>query len=369
MTLPGIAISGWEAISTLGIGAAALDAPSPSPKAGEHPLHALNDQFPQDIAYRPAYFDVASLLGGKGIRTMDRTTALAVCTAKLLHQDQPIADEARAERVGFVVGTSTGSIRSTSDFTRDSLVQDRPFLVNPAHFPNTVMNCAAGQCGIWFKARSVNATISGGRLSGLLSIKYAAQMLRRKYADKLFTGSVEELCPQTAWAHLKLVQRGRRRPVPLGEGCAMFALERTDDVTSRGDRPNAEILALQYGRYFDPLAPGSGDPVDCIVQCIEDALRQCGFQPYQIAACALCGAADAGSSAMEREAVERALGRDVVMHGDDLLHQFGDTYSASFSLGLGRLLSSLARNPIGARAGMALIAGEDGHVGCLIVQA
>jgi 3-oxoacyl-[acyl-carrier-protein] synthase II len=203
MTPPGslgIAVVGWQAISPLGIGAQSFDEGAMQPDPVElHPLHASADEFPQEIAYRPAYFETASLLGAKGIRTMDRTTALAVCTAKLLHGERPIADDAESQRLGFVLGTSTGSIRSTSDFTRESLVQERPFLVNPALFPNTVMNCAAGQCGIWFKARAVNATISGGRLSGLLAIKYAAQALRRGYADRLFTGAVEELCPQTAW--------------------------------------------------------------------------------------------------------------------------------------------------------------------------
>lgn len=372
MTTPGslgIAVVGWQAISPLGIGAQAFDegAMPPGP-VEQHPLHASAAEFPQDISYRPSYFETASLIGAKGIRTMDRTTALAVCTAKLLHGARPIAEGAESERLGFVLGTSTGSIRSTSDFTRESLVQERPFLVNPALFPNTVMNCAAGQCGIWFKARAVNATISGGRLSGLLAIKYASQTLRRGYADRLFTGAVEEMCPQTAWAHRQLMKHGRRHNVPLGEGCAMFELERTADVIARGEKPVAEILALQYGRYFDPLEPATQDPVQAVVECIGEALHQCGVAAADVAICALCSGADAGSSELERQAAARVLPSGVELHGAEMVERVGDTYSATFSLALGRLLARLkgASKP---SVGVALAVGEDGHVGCLIVRA
>lgn len=363
----GIAVVGWEAISPLGIGAAAFER-AHSPTQTQHPLHTLQDEFPQDIAYRPAYFEVSELLGTKGIRTMDRTTALAVSTAKLLHRDRPERDEAQSERTGFVIGTSTGSIRSTSDFTRESLIQERPFLVNPALFPNTVMNCAAGQCGIWFKGRAINATISGGRLSGLLSIKYASLMLRRRYADLLFTGAVEELCPQSAWAHRLMVSHGRRQAVPLGEGCAMFALERVADLQARGQEPLAEIMALQYGRYWDALDPHGGDPVAGTVQCIQEALAQCGLSPRDIEVCSLGGSADVASGPIERKAIEDVFGRDIAVHGQDLVEALGDTYSASFSLGLGQLLVSLRGTGSRHRIGLALTTGDDGHVGCLVVS-
>lgn len=368
----GIAVAGWEAISSLGIGAKAFNqADTPlSEEADGHPIHDADAAFPRDVDYRPAHFKVAALLGGKGIRTMDRTTALAVCTAKLLHERRPPSgDESASERVGFVIGTSTGSIRSTSDFTRDSLVQDRPFLVNPALFPNTVMNCAAGQCGIWFKARCINATISGGRLSGLLAIKYAAQMLRRHYADTLFTGSVEELCPQTAWAHRMLIEKGRRHAVPLGEGCAMFTLERAADMQARGETPLAEIVALQYGRYFDPQDGGEADQVEGISACLAEAIAQCGVAAGDVAVCSLCGAADVGSREAELRAVTQVFGSNVRVHCDDLTESMGDTYSATFSLALGRLLVSLRDGADRPRIGIALVSGDDGHVGCLVVRA
>jgi 3-oxoacyl-[acyl-carrier-protein] synthase II len=365
----GIAVTGWEAISPLGIGAGALSMPQLSAAVAAPPMHVDREHFPGDIHYRTADFDVAGILGAKGIRTMDRTTALAVSTSKLLHDKIAYQQFIPSERVGFVVGTSTGSIRSTSDFTRDSLVQERPFLVNPALFPNTVMNCAAGQCGIWFKARSVNATISGGRLSGLLAFKYALQMLRRRYADLLFTGSVEELCPQTAWAYRQLIQHERRRPVPLGEGCGMFALSRSADVVVGAGPAVAEILALQYGRYFQDLRTDPASAPNGVRQCLAEALDQAGIGPEQIERVILCGAADIGNDELERQAVTRMFGSDMPVHGGELLEQFGDTYSATFALNLGWLLGRLGQSKKqGPRYGLLLTTSKDGHVGCLVVR-
>lgn len=359
-----IAVLGWQAISHRGLGARAMASPEPGQPSLPQLQHGEPADFPQDVAYRPAHFEVADFLGSKGIRTMDRSTALAVCTAKLLHDSHAINDGLSAEQVGFVVGTTTGSIRSTSDFTRDSLVQERPFLVNPALFPNTVMNCAAGQCAIRFKARSVNATISGGRLSGLLAIKYASQMLRRGYADRLFTGSVEELCPQSAWAHRALVQQGRRHAVPLGEGGAMFSLERVDTARARGAAVAAHVLALQHGRWFDADNPGAGDALPAVLAGIQETLKEAGLRPEDIDAAVLCGAADAASSALEQDAVAKLLRADALIFGLPWVQELGDTYSASVSLGLSQLLVSLQAG----QSGMVLIVGADGHAGCLLVQ-
>lgn len=351
-----VTITGWQAISALGVGAQALREASRTGVDAMPPDH----DYPGDVAYRAANFELASLIGGKGVRNIDRTTALALATTRLLHGDDLPYSGVQSERTGFVIGTSTGSIRSTSDFTRDSLVQERPFLVNPAHFPNTVMNCAAGQCAIRFKARAVNATIAGGRLSGLLALQYASQMLRRGYADRLITGAVEEMCAQTAWAHRALIVQGKRSAVPLGEGCAMFSLV-------SGHSGGAAIVALRYGRYSDPER---GNTVKGTLDCIGEALDQAGMTSAELTDCCLCGSAEPHTAKAERIALDLLSESGLAVHDMILVEQFGDTYSATFALALCHLLSRLedrARDHA-APAGMVLATTDDGHVGCLIVR-
>ncbi|WP_345812295.1 beta-ketoacyl synthase N-terminal-like domain-containing protein [Paraburkholderia sp. PREW-6R] len=366
---PGIQIASWEALSPVGMGSRTFHTAAQAPMApATLPADLAQADFPTDVRYRPTHFDAAAILGTKGIRTMDRTTALTLATSTLLYERMGRAEGVPLDRTGFVVGTSTGSIRSTSDFTRESLVQPRPFLVNPAHFPNTVMNCAAGQCGIRFNARSVNATISGGRLSGLLAFRYASQMLRRGYVDLLITGSVEELCPQSAWAHRQLIAHDCRHDVPLGEGCSMFALARPDVARTLARGPVSDILALQYGRYFDPLGerPAAADGLQA---CIADALAQAGLEAGQIDRCVLCGGPDVDNGDLEMQAITRVFGHQVAIDGANLVEQFGDTYSATSSLALGWLLGQLeAGAGRTQKYGLVIASSEDGHAGCLIVR-
>lgn len=94
-------------------------------------------------------FDVRARLGRRGTSFYDRATALAVVACGDALDDSGLTvDDTTRTRIGVVLGTTVGSLKSTSDYTRETLVQDKPYLVNPVLFPNTVMNCAAGQAAI-----------------------------------------------------------------------------------------------------------------------------------------------------------------------------------------------------------------------------
>lgn len=239
-------------------------------------------------------------------------------------------------------------------------------MVSVAQFPNSMMNYAAGQCGIRFNARGVNATVSGGRLSGLLAFRYASQMLRRGYVDLLLAGSVEELCPQAAWVHRQLVHHGRRRLVPLGEGCAMFALARIgEDKTLAPAVPVADVVALQYGRYFNGPLATDDEALTGINACVDQALAQAGISADSVNICVLCGVADAAIGELEQRVAVRAFGHSTRIEGGGFVERFGDTYSATSSLALAWVLAQAGE---AQSYGVVLATSHDGHVGCLIVQ-
>ncbi|MDC8758945.1 beta-ketoacyl synthase N-terminal-like domain-containing protein [Janthinobacterium fluminis] len=358
-----IAITAWETISPLGAGAQAFAGAAAG--AANLPEDFVAAQYPSELEYKFAPYEGKQFLG-KGTRTMDRTTALAVGTAKLLFEACPFGEEQR-DRSGFILGTSTGSIRSTSDFMRDSLVGERPFLVNPALFPNTVMNCAAGQCAIWFKARGVNATIAAGRLSGFMSLQYASMMLRRGYADMLYTGAVEELCPQTAWAHQILGAAGERLALPQGEGCAMFALERASDVAERGGRAATTLYALHCQRYFDATKEITQAAVDGVVAAIREVLARFKFGADDIGFISIGATSDKAAYDIERAAVEAYFGRSR-LSVIDVVDRVGETYSAAFSFKLAGLLGHAGYQGEGnSPFGIVLSATHDGYVGVALV--
>ncbi|HKP94809.1 MAG TPA: beta-ketoacyl synthase N-terminal-like domain-containing protein [Fibrobacteria bacterium] len=365
-----LAITGWGVTSSLGIGVEAFGRGLSGNLPGLRDVSGFAGAHPMPQACVIPDFDINTILGSKGTRTMDRTTGMAVATAGMVLKHRPLEGEAEQTRAGFVLGTTTGSIKSISDFTRETWVQDRPYLVNPALFPNTVMNCSAGQCAIWYKMKGVNATISGGLFSGLLAIQYASLIIRRGYADILVTGSVEEYCEQSAWAYYHTVPAGLRSRHPLGEGCAMFSLERAGAQLPPGRTRFAEILGCRVGLHFDPTEKDFRKNAKDASECIGAVLADAGVDPSEIFAVCRCQGESRSLNRLEDAAVALALEGRAPAHDFSVTELTGNTYSASGSMQLAALLALHARKREGrGRPSLVTAVGHDGTVGCLLIKA
>lgn len=214
-------------------------------------------------------FDVRAELGRKGTRTFDRATALAVATIGRLRPSVFGADdEPPGTGTGLLMGTSIGSVQSTMDFTRDALTGDRPFLVDPARFPNTVMNFAAGQCAIWHGLRGPNATLTAGHSTGIHAVRYASRWLRLGHARRVIVAATEEMSPQRAW----LEGQGRSDgQVPLGEACAALVLQSRADAHASGLPVLAEVVSVATA-----MAPTPADLDEAMLRCVRDAIALTG---------------------------------------------------------------------------------------------
>ncbi|MEU1969557.1 beta-ketoacyl synthase N-terminal-like domain-containing protein [Micromonospora sediminicola] len=278
-------ITGWSAITSAGIGALPLIdrlrraqpfTPSVHPGTASRSHSIDGDPLPEPTAHALDDFDVRAELGRKGTSSFDRATALAVvcCRETLRDAGLNITDDHR-ERIGVALGTTIGSYKSTSDYSRETLIQEKPYLVNPMLFPNTVMNCAAGQVAIRFGLRGVNATIAGGALAFLNTLRYADNALTRRYADVMLTGAVEEYTPHRAWSsHLT----GVTHTVPCGEAAAVFTLSRPDTPVPTNGPPRARVLAVRtaYG-------PGGGSRAEhALRSCVAQAVEQAGVHAKEI---------------------------------------------------------------------------------------
>jgi 3-oxoacyl-[acyl-carrier-protein] synthase II len=281
--MTGVAVASWSTITSAGVGADALvsrlAAPVPAdavPVGSGAAVSGLYEEpLPSPRAHALADFDVRAHLGRRGTSSYDRATALAVvCCQDALAGAGLAPDGAASGRVGVALGTSLGSFKSTSDYTRETLVQEKPYLVNPMLFPNTVMNCAAGQVAIRLGLRGVNATIAGGALAFLNAVRYAANVIDRGYADVMLTGAVEEYTPHRAWAaHLG------GAAVPAGEAAGVFVLTGTR-AAQRTSPGQASILAVATG-----YGPGGGDSADrALAGCVDRVLARSGVAPADVAA-------------------------------------------------------------------------------------
>ena len=274
-----VTVSGWSAITSVGVGAAALArqlAAAVPASQGVPVSHLYEEPLPSPHAHALADFDVRAHLGRRGTSSYDRATALAVVCCRDALADAGLSlDGATRGRVGVSLGTSLGSFKSTSDYSRDTLVQDKPYLVNPMLFPNTVMNCAAGQVAIRLGLRGINATIAGGPLAFLNALRYAANVIDCGYADVMLTGAVEEYTPHRAWAaHLG------GACVPAGEAAGVFVLTGKQPPRWAAAQGSARILAVATG-----YGPGGGENQDrALAGCVDRVVRQAGVAPAAVTA-------------------------------------------------------------------------------------
>lgn len=303
-----IAVTGWTAVTPLGIGAGPFtDALASDRDAFGDPSGMFDLELPASRAAVMPGFHARDHLGRKGTTFLDRGSALGLVGAHLALEDSSLdPDTVGRERVGIVLGTTTGGVNAIIDYCRDTLEQDPPYMVKPLLFPNTVMNSASGQAGIRLKLRGPNSTVSGGPLSGLQSLRYSLNLLRNGYADGVVTGAFDEFTPQTAW--IDDVVRGRDRALaPLGEGSAAFVLERAGDVRAAGRAMDAEILAVESLSGPSAVQDPSGAAAR-LAAAVGRALARSGVAPEQVRTVSSGEGGDTLLDAVEGEGIAAALG-------------------------------------------------------------
>lgn len=370
----GPVISAWTAVSPLGPHGADFTAGLRPGRTAGQPLDPEEWSAPFREACLVPDFRIRQILGRKGTRSMDRATGLAVIALRgLLDGDDGGGGgdrgEERAgarlpgvgEHTGLALGTSTGSAQSIMDFTRDSLVGEKPFFVDPARFPNTVMNCAAGQSAIWHGLRGPNTTIAGGRATGLLTLQYALRLQRAGRAESVLCGAVEEFSSARAWLEWHARDDGDRAAV-LGEGAAVWLLEPDASAREHGRGGLAEVAGLEFGCAPDPAAART-----VLGDAIHRLLDRTGVAPGEIRAVADSRAPGAEGEA-ERAALADALGghQPPTITAADTI---GDTCAASAAFQIAAVLALAERGEI-APGGHALVttADRDGVVGAALLR-
>ena len=360
-----LGISGWSAVSSAGTTADEFTAAVLAGPAGPVDVAGLFDEaLPRDEAYALVDFAVKDYLGRKGTSFFDRCTGLALVACGQALADSDLAvDDGNRGRVGIVLGTTLGSLKSTADYSRETLVNEKPYLVNPLLFPNTVMNCAAGQAAIWFKLKGVNATVAGAQLAGINALRYARNQIRRGYADALLVGSVEEVSPHTAWV-AQHAYAGEEHRVPVGEGAAVFVVEEAAAMRAAGRSPQGEVLAVEVGQYGPP--GGDPDPAAGLARYISSALATAGVDAGEVWAVATGESGVRALDLVEQQAVGEVVGGARCIRVKETV---GEGQAAAASLQLAALLAHYRTDPaLDGRVSLVTACSPDGAVGVAVVR-
>lgn len=294
-------------------------------------------------------FTPAEYLGSKGLRNLDRTTLLALVAAKMALDDAGLtAGSADLSGIGVVLGSTMGSVHSISEFDKEGL-REGPRYVNPAQFPNTVINSPASQVAIRFGLRGLNATISTGFTAGLDALGYALDMLRLGRASALLVGGVEELCLQTflGFYKLGLLATSNNGTAPrlgnggtlLGEGAAFFMLETLDAAQARRATIYARVLG--HASQFHPDSMYKVDPeAKSAVSALTQMLDGTGVKATEVQHLFTGANGTKICDQMEQTAINRVFGNAAPPH-TAVKALIGESFSAGGALQIAGALGML----------------------------
>ena len=318
-----IAITAWSAVSPFGIGQKSFADGVATGRPAVSVLDRARWDGPDERACLVPGFEVGEVLGRKGTRAMNRVSGLAVTTVGRLVES---ADPGRAwgEDTGIVLGTS-GSSESTMGLIRASLTGQRPYDLEPSRVPYGVMNCAAGQCAIWYGLKGPNTTLAAGRPTSLTALSYARRLLLAGRAKRVLCGAAEEYSVARAW--IDFHSRGGSGAI-LGEGCAMFVVELASRATAA---PVATVLAV------DSRSCADGDWRATTARCVQRVLTATGTDPAEVRAVCRSDSGDIPGQA-ERAALAGIFGPRVPVW--DVAAFLGETHAASAAFQIARALSA-----------------------------
>jgi 3-oxoacyl-[acyl-carrier-protein] synthase II len=216
------------------------------------------------------------------IRRLDRASQFAIAASKLALADAEFSvTRENSSRVGVVLGSGFCGLSSSEEFHRGQVLKG--FLdLNPMLFPNTVPNAPSSYVSIELGIQGVNSTLVQSFCTAEAAIIFACDQLRKRRADLILTGGVDELSEFLfrgfSELHLLATDPGHgekscpydkmRNGLILGEGAGLLVLEREEQARSRGGRIYGYIL----GYSLVGKSP-KGDPSGDLRRSIEMALN------------------------------------------------------------------------------------------------
>jgi len=354
-----VVVTGIGVITSTGIGKEVFWLGLKEGRSGLKPVSLFNTTTCRSkLAGEISDFDPAPILGPKGLRNLDRTTLLVMCASKLALNDadimSPISEE-QTDFFGVSLGSTMGSVWSISEFDKTAL-REGPRAVNPALFPNTVINSPASHISIKFNIQGFNSTISTGFCSSLDAIFYASNMMSLYDYKIVLTGGVEELCEQTYKGFHKIGHLAGSRPrkaeincpfdkrrngIVMGEGACIFVLEEHDHAVQRKAKIYAEILG--YGTCFDPKSRNIYHPkAEGATEAIRLSLKNAELNEEKIDYISAAANSTLDCDVMETRAIKNIFGRrayDIPL--SSIKSMIGDTFSASGAMNVAASIGAI----------------------------
>ncbi|MEU1263516.1 beta-ketoacyl-[acyl-carrier-protein] synthase family protein [Streptomyces cellulosae] len=254
-------------------------------------------------------FDRSAAGSPRARRRMDTISQLAVAVSRAaLESAGAVDDEDAVAATGVVLGTGIGPMESAERFTVPVLSSGAR-AANPAVFPATVFNGAAGQVAMALGTKGPTSTLTSGHAAGAAALGVAFDLLRSGRAERLLVPAVEALSPAMldAYRGIPLFGSAAGRRYTLAEAGIALVLERRSSAERRVAPVHAVVLG--HGTASDACGIGRWDPSgDGVERAMREALRDAELRPDDISAVWANAAGLATADRPEQSAVERVFG-------------------------------------------------------------
>ncbi len=216
--------------------------------------------------------DFTKVIEKSQLRKMDLFSQYALYAADEAVKDSGIVGNIDETRFGVYFGTGVGGFDTfCADHT--TLLEKGARRVSPYFIPKMIVNIAAGNIAIKYRAHGVNMCVSTACATGATAIGEAYRAIKHGYADAVICGGSEATINPLAAAgfgNMKALSTAetkdtasipfdkRRSGFVLGEGGAALVLEEYEHAKARGAKIYAEIAG--YGSTCDAYHVTSPDP-------------------------------------------------------------------------------------------------------------
>ena len=275
-------------------------------------------------------FDPLPFIEKKEVRKMDLFIQYAVVAAQLAVEDSGIAPASlEGEQTGVCIGSGIGGIGSLEE-THTVLLEKGPDRVSPFFLIQTIINEAAGQISIKYRAKGPNTATVTACSTGTHAIGDSFRMIARGEADIMFAGGAE--APITplglaGFCALKALSErndepakasrpfdARRDGFVMGEGAGIVILEELEHALARGARIYAEVSG--YGMTSDAYHVTAPAPDgDGAIRVMLRALADAGARPEDVGYINAHGTSTPFNDKTETMAIKKVFGEHAMKIG------------------------------------------------------
>lgn len=244
-------------------------------------------------------FQPQAYIPAKEAKRMARCSHFAIAAAVQAVADAglsyPFTDDL-AERSGALVGTAMGGFDRAEDGLRDYLERGLG-KVSPFSLPAALPNLSTFHICVKLNAQGYSNTTSTACAAGTMALAEAAEVIRRGRCDVMIAGGVEATIVETTLAGFSAMRalstrnddpahacrpfEASRDGFVVGEGGAMFILERLEHALARRARIYAELLGSAHSSDTYHIAAPDPDSRGAI-RAMRWALADAGVSPVEV---------------------------------------------------------------------------------------